>query len=295
MRSLALLWLTVVAVLGCVGAAGAATNVDPYEGLGAWVDIFDTKTWASPAGPIASMRAHHVKTVYVETSNSSQREDVVRPGQLGVLVESAHAAGMKVVAWYLPSLISPGKDFRRAGAAIAFRTVSGQAFDSFALDVESSDLKSIRARNHRLLALSDAIRQAAPPEYRLGAIVPSPVGIRIHRKYWPSFPWTELRARFDVLLPMAYFTYRLRTPEAVLGYVRSVVGLLRADTGDQTVPIHVVGGIANRATSQALQSFVSAASQCNVSGLSLYDFGTTNAAGWNALARFAPTPNAPCW
>jgi hypothetical protein len=271
MRRLGLLCVTVVAGLSGVAAAGSAVQ-DPYAGLGAWVDIFDTRTWANPAGPIASMQAHDVKTLYVETSNSSQVADVVRPGQLAGLVESAHAAGMKVVAWYLPTLTSPGRDLRRARAAIAFRTASGQAFDSFALDIESSDLKSVRIRNRRLLA----------------------VGIQIHRTYWPGFPWAELRARFDTILPMAYFTYHLSAPKAVLEYVRSVVGLVRADTGDPTVPIHVIGGIANRATGAALQSFVSAASSCDVAGVSLYDFSTTNAAGWSALARFAPAPTGPC-
>jgi hypothetical protein len=293
MRRLGLLWLTVVVGLSALGAAGTATR-DPYTGLGAWVDIFDTRTWANPAGPIASMRAHGVETLYVQTSNSSQVEDVVRSGQLGVLVESAHAAGMKVVAWYLPTLTLPDRDLRRSRAAIAFRTASGQTFEAFALDVESSDLKSVRIRNRRLLALADGIRRAAAPGYELGAIVPSPVGIRIHRKYWPGFPWTELRARFDTLLPMAYFTYRLSAPEAVLEYLRSVVGLVRADTGDPNVPIHVIGGIANHAGGPALRSFVSAASACDVAGVSLYDFGTTNAAGWSALARFAPAPNGSC-
>jgi hypothetical protein len=293
MRRLGMLCVTVVAGLSGVAAAGSAVQ-DPYAGLGAWVDIFDTRTWANPAGPIASMQAHDVKTLYVETSNSSQVADVVRPGQLAGLVESAHAAGMKVVAWYLPTLTSPGRDLRRARAAIAFRTASGQAFDSFALDIESSDLKSVRIRNRRLLALSDGIRRATSPGYELGAIVPSPVGIQIHRTYWPGFPWAELRARFDTILPMAYFTYHLSAPKAVLEYVRSVVGLVRADTGDPTVPIHVIGGIANRATGAALQSFVSAASSCDVAGVSLYDFSTTNAAGWSALARFAPAPTGPC-
>ena len=54
MRRLGLLCLTVVAALSGVGAARTAVH-DPYAGLGAWVDIFDTRTWANPAGPIASM------------------------------------------------------------------------------------------------------------------------------------------------------------------------------------------------------------------------------------------------
>jgi hypothetical protein len=290
--------LAVVVALGCVGAVGKAApspTSDVYGGLGAWVDVFDTRIWASPDGATATMRAHGVETVYVQTSNSSQPTDVVRPGQLGRLVESAHSAGMKVVAWYLPTLRWPARDLRRARAALSFRTPSGQAFDSFALDVESSAVRSVSARNRRLLLLADGLRRAAPTGYEIGAIVPSPVGMDIHQKYWPGFPWAELRARFDVFLPMAYFTYRLRAPAAVTAYVRRVVTSIRVDTGDPAVPIHVIGGIANRASDAALRSFVTAASTCEVLGASLYDFGSTTAAGRSALARFAPAAGSDTW
>ena len=51
-----------------------------------------------------------------------------------------------------------------------------------------------------------ALRPAAGggrPRYPLGAIIPSPVGIRRHRVYWPAFPYRGLARYYDVFLPMA--------------------------------------------------------------------------------------------
>ena len=61
---------------------------------------------------------------------------------------------MKVVAWYLPTLVDQGKDQRRALGAIRFRTPLGQSFDGFALDIESPAVHTVSIRNARLLAVS---------------------------------------------------------------------------------------------------------------------------------------------
>src|SRR5690348_3389783 len=146
-----------------------------------------------------------VRTLYLQTGNYEQRVDLVRRRALGRFVDAAHAAGLRVVAWYLPSFLYPAQDYRRALAAIRFRTASGERFDGFALDIEASLVKGVRLRNHRLLRLSTRLRAAAGPRYALGAIIPSPVGIRRHPAYWPGFPYRPLARVYDVFLPMAYF------------------------------------------------------------------------------------------
>src|SRR5206468_2176981 len=130
--------------------------------------------------------------------------------QLGRLVDAAHAAGLRVVAWYLPTLLYPARDLRRVLAALHFTTPAGGRFDSFALDIEASDVRTVSLRNARLAVLAAALRAAAGPAYPLGAIVPSAVGMELHPKYWPDFPYAQLRQSFDVFLPMAYFTYRVK-------------------------------------------------------------------------------------
>ena len=49
------------------------------------------------------MKAQGVQTLYLETSNWRQSTDIVRPRTLAAMIEAAHAQGIKVVAWYLPS------------------------------------------------------------------------------------------------------------------------------------------------------------------------------------------------
>lgn len=263
-----------------------------YDGIGTWVDIFDTGVLSKPESSAAAMSLRGVSTLFLETSNSKQKTDLVRADALGTLIEAAHAYGIHVVGWYLPTLTAPRTDLRRALAAIAFRTPAGDAFDSFALDIESSAVKNVALRNQRLLTLADSLRTSTPAGYALGAIVPSPVGMQIHPTYWPDFPWTQLAQDFDAFVPMAYYTYRPRKPDEVYRYAADVIGQIRAATGAPQLPIHIVGGIANRSTAAAAAVFVQAASDCGAAGTSLYDFATTAPAAWDALAAFAPAVDA---
>jgi len=114
-----------------------------------------------------------VRTLYLETGNYRQKTDLVRPAALARFIDAAHAAGIRVVAWYLPSFASPARDLRRSLAAIRFRTAAGGRFDSFALDIEASVVTPASVRNTRLLRLSAQIRAAVGPRYSLGAIIPS--------------------------------------------------------------------------------------------------------------------------
>src|SRR4051794_21619203 len=50
---------------------------DTFAGTGAWMDIFDD--WSNARDMINTLHHHHVATLYVETSNSSQSYDVRQP------------------------------------------------------------------------------------------------------------------------------------------------------------------------------------------------------------------------
>lgn len=241
------------------------------------------------------MAARGVKTLFLETGNSDQATDLVRPGELGRLVDAAHAAGLRVVAWYLPTLLHPARDLRRVLAAVRFTTPAGGRFDSFALDIEASDVQTVSLRNSRLLALSSALRTAVGSRYPLGAIVPSAVGMEFHPRYWPDFPYVQLRRAFDVFLPMAYFTYRVKGRGPSDRYVVRSVALLRAAAGSD-VPVHVIGGVATTASPAAVLGFMDAVGRCAPIGYSLYDFPTTASGAWTALASppAAPAGQAAC-
>lgn len=236
------------------------------------------------------MRRDGVRTLYVQTGNYSQSVDVLHPRLLGGLVDAAHAAGIRVVAWYLPSFASPAQDLRRSLAAIRFRSPKGERFDSFALDIEASLVHPASLRTARLLRLSAALRKVVGFRYALGAIIPSPVGLRRHPKYWPGFPFHGLARYYDVILPMAYFTdVHVHGTKASRRYLTEDVAAIRAGTGNVHIPIHLIGGIASTMGPKETVGFMRAVADCRPLGFSLYDFPLTLAPEWRALrARRLP-------
>jgi hypothetical protein len=181
-------------------------------------------------------------------------------------------------------------------AAIRFRSAAGQSFDWFALDIESTIVRNVQLRDARLIALARTLRAAAPPAYPLGAIVPSPVGMRRHPHYWPHFPFAPLAETFDAFVPMAYFSYYAKTPAAAYAYARDVVLAIRRETGRPALPIHIIGGIANRAGIDAVDGFIRAAGDCGVAGISLCAFLETSSAQWSHLqsATLGAPPALSC-
>jgi hypothetical protein len=273
-------------------ATGAPTG-GVYTGLGSWLDIYAGRPWSDPNGLVARAKENGVTTLYLQTSNYRQHAAIVRPFALGTFIDAAHAAGLRVVAWYLPGLDRPRRDAARALAAIRFTSQSGQRFDGFALDIEASVVRNVRVRNARLLALAGLLRGSAPHPYQLGAILPSPVGIRRHPDYWPGFPYAALARSFDAFLPMAYFSHYAHTPAAAYAYALDVIGLLRSQVGTR-VPIHMIGGSSAHMPAATLSGFVRAVSECGIQGVSLYAFPQTSAADWAALSAARLTSSRRC-
>jgi hypothetical protein len=293
-RSLAVLALAALTLAtslsvrpGSTAAQAADTSV--YAGLGTWISIYGTKAFTQPDTVAAAIAARGVKTVYVETSNYSQATDVVRPQQLGALVDALHARGLHVVAWYLPGLARPALDLRRTLAAVQFTTPTGGRFDGFALDIEATAVKRPALRTKRALALSEQLRSAVGPSYPLGAIIPSPRGLVIKPAYWPGFPYSRLAGIYDVFLPMVYWTYSTRGPDGAYGYLAWALMLLRTGVGDPNVPIHVVGGTSYKASLDEEQAFAQlVTNDAHLLGWSLYDWFGTKPAAWKALAGITP-------
>lgn len=294
-----LLVAVVLSALLVVPTAGASATARPraaYSGLGTWLDIYATPSWASPEREVAAMARVGVRTLYLQTGNYGQRVDLVRPRALGRFVDAAHRDGIRVVAWYLPSFANPAQDARRALAAIRFRSPHGERFDSFALDIEAGFVKPVALRNARLLQLSARLRAAAGRRYALGAIIPSPVGMRRHPRYWPRFPYRGLDRYYDVFLPMAYATdAHVRGVEATFAYNAADVVAIRMHTGDPRVPIHMIGGLSNAMGAAETAGFMRAVAACAPLGYSLYAFPGTSRSAWSALnTRPAATASRAC-
>jgi hypothetical protein len=281
--------LSTVLVASPAGASVPSRHLKPYAGLGTWLPIyiFAKKAWHNPERQVTAMARNGARTLYLETGNYKQRIDVVRPRAVGRFVDAAHAAGLRVVAWYLPSFGQPRQDERRALAAIRFRSASGERFDAFALDIEATVVRQIGLRNHRLLRLSARLRAAVGPAYPLGAIIPSPVGMS--PSYWPNIPYRALARSYDVFLPMAYSTLRgVHGSRATLAYLSATIAAIRTGAGNLNIPIHLIGGLSGKMGAKETAGFMHAVADCAPLGFSLYAFPGTHRATWTALT--APLP-----
>jgi hypothetical protein len=228
------------------------------------------------------MAQHGVRTLYLETGNYSHAAEVFRPADAGRFIDAAHAAGIKVVAWYLPSFLNLKIDARKALGAIRFRSATGQRFNGFALDIEATKVRSLSLRNHRLLALSARLHHAVTRRYALGAITPSPVGMSPY--FWPYIPYGSLTHYYKAFLPMAYSTMReIHTRFGTRAFMASTVSAIRRASGDATFPIHIIGGLSGSMGAKETAGFVNAVTQTKPFGYSLYAFGQTTPAMWQAL------------
>jgi hypothetical protein len=276
----------VAAVCACAAASGRADDerdLSAYTGLATWVDLYDPRILKRPESSVAAMARNGVRTLFFETSNYQMRRGIVRPDRVDRFIEAAHANGLQIVAWYLPSLTDIARDLRRSLAAVNYTTPAGEQFDSFALDIEATLVRSPSQRNERLLLLTQRLRAAVPQELALGAIVPSPRGMQLKPRYWPRFPYAQLATSFDVFLPMGYFTYRPHYPGGSASYTLSNIRLLRAGTGDPALRVHAIGGIADAVTPSQLRGFLRATRTGGAIGSSLYDFALTTSRQWSQL------------
>jgi hypothetical protein len=283
-RAKALVIAGVVLALAAVAPRPASADgrdyaAAAYSGLAAWVDVYDHGPWNQPEKTLQRMADRGVGTLFLQTSNYRLPGPLFRPAALSRLLASADQHGIRTIAWYLPGLDDPRRDWRRVEAAVTHVTPWGHRFDGFALDIEATLVPDIRLRNRRMLQLSNRLRRLVGESASLGAIIPDPVT----QRYWPRFPYRQVRALYDTFLPMSYWTFRVRGADSVYRYTRATLRLLRARTGDPSLPIHPIGGLANGASVAEVRGFARAALDFGAAGLSIYDAPITSPAQWRQL------------
>ncbi len=264
---------------------GAWTLV-PHTGLGAWVDVYDWTLELTGGAPsvglsdIDDMAESGVQTLYIQTAHTrSTAAGVVEPDRLAPLIARAHSRGLHVVAWYLPTLEDDAADLRRLTASAELPV------DGLAVDIESVDVLDVAERNRRLLQLSSDVREVLGPDKVMAAITPSAVQLQVvNPAFWPAFPWPELAERYDVLLPMTYWSLRKGDLHDGERYVGDNIDRIRASTGDAEVPIIAVGGIADAITTAELEGMVRAIkARGTPGGGGLYDWATSTPDQWVTL------------
>ncbi len=259
-----------------------------YQGLGTWVDVYDwSRTYSHaetpPVGPadVDRMVDVGVQTLYIQTGKWDAPTDVLEPDLLLPIIRRAHARGLRVVAWYLPTLVDPVTDLRRLQAAARL------GVEGLAVDIESRDVPDVATRNQRLIDLSAALRHSLPGQ-PIGAIVLPPVVLdRINPAYWPDFPWPALRSLYDLWIPMAYWTNRTSASgyRDAYRYSTENVTLVRQHLGIPGAPVHLAGGIGDKTIPADVAAMVRGAGEHGVAGASLYDWRTTRADAWPELQK----------
>jgi hypothetical protein len=274
--------------------AAPARGVEAYAGLGAWIDVFDFAPEYQRAGTdppltpsaVSAMSSHGVSTLYLQAARNDQPATggVVAPELLGGFLREAHAAGLQVVAWYSPGFSDPAADLQRIEAIHAFND-DGHSFDGVALDIEeTAAVTDHEDRTRALMEISDGAR-AIVGDDALGAIVLPPVLLEeVNPELWGGFPWAELSERYDVFLPMSYWTFRTESSgwRDARRYTTANVERLRDLVGQDT-PIHVIGGVGTESREADYRSFTSAVRATAPFGASFFDFLSTSTAGWLEL------------
>jgi hypothetical protein len=272
---LALLTLALGLIAPTAGAEPARAAV--FSGTGVWIDIWDA-LHKNPARVVATAQQQGVSVIYVETANARSKRDVINPARLKQLVTLAHAAGIRVVPWYLPGFQRPKVDQRRLVAALAIG--GAEPVDGIAVDIEATYVKNPKLRAQRAAALLTWLR-ANYPKTPIGAITPSPVNM-----YWPIFPWAEVRTQADAVLPMCY-SPRRQSSSRMYAMTVGCVTRARKLTGDPALPVHLISGLAGGLSTANLDAAARGARDAGANGFSLYDLATTTPSGWAALSTWA--------
>jgi hypothetical protein len=268
-------------------AAAVGHDLSPYNGLGTWIDVYDWSVTYGKDGALVDpaavdqMARMGVQTLYVQTSKWDAPVDVLEPERLLPIIQRARLDHLRVVAWYLPTFEDPQRDMARLMAA------SRLPVDALAVDIESLRMKDIAERNRRLIEISTNLR-AALPNVTLAAIPFPPVAMDVvNPNLWPGFPWAALAPSFDIWMPMSYQTER--KPESgyrdAYRYMAENIDRLRSHLGAD-VPVHAIGGIADRTTPEDIEGMYRAALERHAVGGSLYDWRTTSGDLWARMQQF---------
>lgn len=285
-----------------------------YRRLGAWVDIYDDKL--DPTVAVKEMARRGVKTLYLETNNFHSRGeppgtcaygpdvDILYPETVAKYLEVAHQKGIAVVAWYVPGFADLDRDIRRSMAAINFTAPGGEKFDGFAADIETRGefgCKGVTGDEQRtrfnaaIVEYTTRLRDRVGPERVLGAIVVDAKNNEKAPKRWEGFPWKEIGAKYDVILPMAYWSAAKPNGDCsaavdTVQYMKDVVAKTNALMAT-TKPLHLIGGIANCILPGEVAGYVDSAKALGSIGGGLYDFATTEESSsreafWEKLIGF---------
>lgn len=279
---------------GVFGPWRALGGVAVFEGLGAWVDLYDYQVAGaalSPQSALDDLRSRGVRTVYLQTSRFSVGYDMA--AEAGRWVDAAHARGMSVVGWYLPGYGDMARDLRRTLAVAELVTPMGGRFDAVGVDIEAhsgwggnNEVPRTTMNTRAVEHLSQVRSRTNAP---LGAITPQPTATDNAGETWEGFPWKGVAQHSDVVVPMSYWPRTCRDA-CVRDYTQTNAHYARSWTGG--LPVHIAGrGYPSADGSQVsdsdIRAFVDGAVAAGADGGSVYDYASTRTrtSWWPMLSR----------
>ena len=261
-----------------------------FRGLGAWVDTYDYAA-LDPATAVSDMAAHGVRTLYLGTARYDSATDILYPDAVAAWLAAAHAAGIRVVGWYVPDYSDLNRDIRRTLAIASYVSPAGQRFDALGIDIEYPlNVPDANAWNQAVATQLASVR--AGTRLPIMAIVLPPVLMQNwpDPSRWATFPWAAIGADANAVAPMSYWTSYTPAQRCAAGetqfcayqYTRDNVLLSRQLT---LLPVHVIGGAGSDATVSQVADYVQAARETAAAGGSFYDYLTTQAGFWPYLEQ----------
>jgi hypothetical protein len=159
------------------------------RGKGMWLTL-GTAGITDPAALVAAALHDGITHFYVESAISPL--GFHGRAAVGPLIDAAHRAHRKVIAWMYPYLYDIGSDVELTRELAAYRTASGQGFDGIASDLEQNiSVTTVRS-------YSQLVRAYVGPSYFLAGVTYSP-------QSWPAYPFAEVAHDYNVIEPMDYW------------------------------------------------------------------------------------------
>ena len=250
-------------------------------GKGMWIWRPEDTEGGNVAAIVARARAAGLSHVFVRTGSTF--DGFYAQAFLDRLLPAAHAAGLRVFGWDMPYLDNADQDVARAVRAITYTAPGGNRLDGFTADIEVGDGQNVHPATVATYGLH--LRRAVGAAYPLIACFPRPTPAMASR----AFPYAQLAASFDALVPMVYW---LNDDPAATA--TEAVTALRA-FGKPVMPVGQAydgaaeGGPPGVPPPADLLRFVQAATAAGASGYSFWDWQQATPLTWYAI-RVAPVP-----
>lgn len=256
---------------------------EAFAGVGIWADWTELKG-SSPAFTTKNIEMAAdagVTTFYLQVARQSGGDPLNNRKQLQTLIAAAHDRDMRVVGWYLPTLLGNARDTEIAVAAKKI------GVDAITLDIEYRDKGTAAERNKNLEALHTALEQALGKDYPLAATVLPPVLFEsVNPDWWGgAYPYSIALKRFDATLVMSYPVDRRGKYADAYVEAGADAAYLRAYAEEALVSdpqIHLITGYGDKFTREAAEAAALAANERCLLGFSIYSPTTIDSKGWKA-------------